>query len=143
MGKKVTLGGELMFPSEYLAAVEFKGRDVTLTIKSVAMENLRMRDGSTEAKPVLSFAETEKRLVLNKTNADSIAHLYGHEAKAWIRKRVSLYPTQARFGRETVDAIRVREKVPASKQASAKDQTPNPGGDDAGNVQNPGDGANA
>ena len=29
---KCTLDGELMFPSDYLASVEFKGRDVTLTI---------------------------------------------------------------------------------------------------------------
>lgn len=113
MASKVTLGDQLLFPSDYLAAVEFKGRDVTLTIAKVAREELQMKGGVKEKKVVVYFAKTEKKLVLNKTNADSIAQLYGTQAEAWVGKRVTLFPTTTQCGREVVDCIRVRETVPA------------------------------
>lgn len=122
MGSKVTLGGELMFPSDYVAAVEFKGKDVTLTIVSVKLEELVMVGGTKKKKPVVCFAETKKKLVLNKTNADSIAVMYGGEARTWAGKRITLYPTKAKFGREMVDAIRVREVVPQQTE-TAPEQT--------------------
>ena len=103
MASKVTLGNELLFPSDYLAAVEFRGRDVTLTVASVFKDELKMRGGKSETKPVLSFRETKKKLVLNKTNADSIAEMYGTEAAEWVGQRVTFYPTKTQCGRETVD----------------------------------------
>lgn len=126
MASKVTLGGTLMFPNDFLAAVEFKGKDVTLTIASVEIESLRTKGGGNESKPVLKFSETKKKLVCNKTNADSIAQMYGSEAKEWVGKRVTLYPTKAKFGRETVDAIRVREKVPPAPKTSTGDANATP-----------------
>jgi len=124
MPSKVTLEGRLLFPNDYLAAVEFKGKDVTLTVKSVKVEELRMRGGAKESKPVLTFVETPKKLVCNKTNADSIAQMYGSEASAWVGKRITLYPTKTQCGRETVACIRVREKVPPPKPGTAPAQTP-------------------
>lgn len=121
MGSKVTFGGELMFPSDYLAAVEFKGRDVTLTIKAVNMEDLVMVGGGKKRKPVLSFNGTKKKLVLNVTNASAIASMYGAEAKAWVGKKVTFYPTKAKFGRNTVDAIRVRENSQRQETSSPED----------------------
>lgn len=109
MGCKVLLAGKLMFPSDYVSAVEFKGRDVTLTIKSVTVENLKLRGGTSERKPVVHFAETKKRLVLNKTNADSIAQEHGTDADKWLGKKITLYPTKTQCGRDMVDCIRVRE----------------------------------
>lgn len=115
MGSKVTLDGSLMFPSDYVAAVEFKGKDWTLTINSVKVEQLVMVGGAKKTKPVISFSETKKKLVLNKTNADSIASMYGAEASKWVGKRITLYPAKALFGNQTVDAIRIREKEPPPK----------------------------
>lgn len=112
MPSKVTLRGELLFPNDYLAALEFKGKDVTLTIAGIKVEELRMRGGAKENKPVVTFKETKKKLVCNKTNADSIAEMYGREATEWIGKRVTLYPTKTPVGRKMEDCIRVREKVP-------------------------------
>lgn len=130
MASKVTLGNELLFPSDYLAAVEFKGRDVTLTIVKVFKDELKMRGGKSELKPVLSFRETKKKLVLNKTNADSIAEMYGTEATEWVGKRVTFYPTKTQCGRETVDCVRVREVVPQGKPQPtqpARQPDPEPG----------------
>lgn len=114
MSVKVLLHGELMFPSEYLAAVEFKGRDVTLTISGVERQELVMKGNKKDTKPVLTFRETPKKLICNKTNAGSIAEMYGRDAENWVGKRVTFYPTKTTCGRETVDCVRVREKKPAA-----------------------------
>jgi len=106
---KATLNGELLHPSDYVSAVELKGRDVTVTVKDVIREDLRMQGGKSERKPVVLFVETPKKLVLNKTNAAIIADLHGTEAKAWAGKKITLYPTKTRCGSQTVDCIRVRE----------------------------------
>lgn len=110
----------LLFPSLYLAAPELKGKDVTLTIRKLAVESLRTDRGE-EKRPVIYFNETqakapnpakEKRLVLNKTNAMTIATIHGRETDAWVGKRITLYPTRvAAFG-EDRDAIRVRATAP-------------------------------
>lgn len=112
MAQKVLLEGKLLHPSNYLAAVEFQGRDVTLTIQSVQREELALAKGGKEMKPTITFRETPKKLVVNKTNADSIAQLYGHVADEWAGKRVTLYPARTLVGRDEVDCIRVRETVP-------------------------------
>lgn len=110
MASKVTLDGKLMFPKDYIAAVELQGRDWTLTITGVQREDLVMQGGAKKNKPVLTFAETKKKLVVNSTNADSIATMYGGEARTWIGKRITVFPTKTTCGRDTVDCIRVREK---------------------------------
>lgn len=106
---KPTLGGELMFPNDYLAAEEFQGKTVTLTITGIKKEALRTNAGSTEDKFILTFKETPKKLVLNKTNAVTIAGQHGTKAEAWVGKQISLYPTTCMaFGSET-DCIRIKD----------------------------------
>lgn len=101
----------LMYPSDFLAAADFRGKDVTLTIVSVSVDELPLA-GSTkkEKRPVLRFKETKKKLVLNKTNAKSIAKAFGPMTATWTGKRPTFFPTTTRFGKETVECIRVREK---------------------------------
>ena len=103
-----------MFPTDYLAAAEFRGKDVTLTIKSVSMEDLPIAGRSDkERRPVVRFEETPKKLVLNKTNAKSIAKLHGPQTSDWCGERVTLYPTTTKFGSEVVECVRVRDSKPA------------------------------
>lgn len=123
---KPTLDGKLLFPRDYVSAEEFKGKDVTLTIAGIALEDLQLRAGGKKRKPVLSFRETRKKLVLNVTNAESIARIHGVRAEEWLGKPITLYPTQAQFGRETVSCIRVRlpraqSPAPASSASAAAD----------------------
>jgi hypothetical protein len=114
--KKALFGAELMFPGNFVAAVELKGRDATVTISAVEKADLP-REGSSKKDvcPVLSFAETPKKMVLNKTNASTIVGLYGSQAKEWVGKRITLYPTTTKFGGEIVDCIRVRPDAPPEK----------------------------
>lgn len=78
---------ELLYPSRFIKAPDLKGQDFTLTISSVRGEKIQGR-----IKAVMSFVETSKELVLNRTNADFIALMFGREMNAWIGKRITIYP---------------------------------------------------
>ena len=126
------LDDELMHPSDYLSAPEFKGRDVTLTIESVGKSDLFLKGGKKKKKPVFTFKETPKKFVCNATCADSIAQMYGTQAREWIGKRITLYPTKTTFGKDTVDCVRVREKVPGEAAKPKQDEPPEQGGSQDG-----------
>lgn len=120
MASKIILGDELLFPSKYLCHADLGGSDLTLTIASIGKQDLVMKGGGKKVKPVLSFKDHPKEFVLNVTNAESIAHMYGWKAEAWVGRRVTFFPTKAKFGKEMVDAIRVREQAPRDAAAQTK-----------------------
>lgn len=102
-----------VFPSQYVAAADLRGKDVTLEIKSVTLEQMRTHGDKMAQKPVLWFQKATKGMVLNSTNARIIAKLYGDETDGWPGKSVTIYPARVKAFGETVDAIRVREVRPA------------------------------
>ena len=117
---KPMLDSKLLYPTEYLASEEFLGKDVTLTIKGISIDNLRMADGGVEQKPVLTFTKTDKKLVLNKTNATTIAELHCAEARDWVGKQITLFPTTCTAFGKNVDCIRIRPTVKQSQPADDK-----------------------
>ena len=72
------------------------------------MDELVIRGGRREEKPVIHLKGEDKMLVLNKTNAETIAALYGGETDDWRGKQLVIFPTDVTFGRERVLAIRMR-----------------------------------
>ena len=122
----------LLFPTQYLSAADLRKEDRTVTIRGVTVDELKTSQGS-EKKPCVYFEETkaaadrdgkkEKRLVLNKTNAMTIASLYGYEVDEWKGKRITLYPTQADAFGKTVDCIRVRPTVPPAAAPAEPTET--------------------
>ena len=106
-------GKELMFPSDYLSAVEFDGQDVTLTIKTIEKQDLVKVGGSKERKWVIQFEETPKKWVLNTTNAGLIVPIHGNQATKWVGKKITLFPTICEaFGDPETPCIRVRKEAP-------------------------------
>lgn len=100
---------DLMFPSMYLRAVDFEGKPVTLTVREVHRDNLRLANGGKTEKYILSFVETEKMFVLNKTNAKAIAkHLQEPKAVNWPGAKLTLSPDQCEAFGEIVPCIRVK-----------------------------------
>ncbi len=96
-----------LFPSRFLKAGELKGRDVTLTISGIALEDLPQDKGGTRVRGILSFNGTKKQLVLNRTNGEAIKALFGRDTGEWIGKRVTFYP--AHINMEIAEwAVRVR-----------------------------------
>lgn len=93
------------FPSNYLQATDLKNRNVTVTIARYDREEIGRER---RIKPVLYFNGAKKGLVLNKTNARTIANSYGTNLDKWVGRQITLYPRLVDFGGDEVLAIRVR-----------------------------------
>lgn len=91
------------FPSTYLKAADLQGRNVTVT-----MDHVKMEDIGGDHKPILYFRGKEKGLVLNKTNSNNISAAYGYETDAWAGQTIELFPTMVDFQGKSVEAIRCR-----------------------------------
>lgn len=102
------------FPSNYLKAADLQGRPVTVAMANVSYE--KMGD---DTKLVLYFAGKDKGLVLNKTNANNIAAIYGTDTDGWVGKSVVLVEALVDFQGRSVPAIRVRgPAVPTNRQSA-------------------------
>ena len=90
----------------------YKAADIAqplkLTIK-VADEAEFGKEGEASKKKIaLSFVESDKTLVLNKSNAVSLASIFGNtDAMAWAGKKITLFKTKVKFQGNYVDSIQV------------------------------------
>ena len=110
------------FPGTYLKADDLKGKEPTVTIDRVAMEDI-----GGEHKPVLYFQGKDRGMVLNKTNSTNIASMYGPETDAWTGKIVTLFTAHVDFQGKTVPAIRIKPPAspdPAMQAPQAPDYGP-------------------
>ncbi len=100
----------LLHPSRFLHSQEFKGKDVTLTIARIEMEELEDENNKKKMKGVISFQESPKLLVINRTNSDCLKGMFGRETDAWIGKRITFYPAPFynNFTKEHTTCIRVK-----------------------------------
>lgn len=106
---------DTMFPAPYLRAAELQGQEPGLTISGVAIEKVAQN----EEKPVLHFQEGCKGLVLNKTNAKTLAAAYGPDTAGWGGRPVVLFVTQTqRPSGEPCEGIRLRVPVAAPPAAA-------------------------
>lgn len=108
------------FDRQYLGAwdlVDAQGRprDVTVEIERVVAGELVSEGNKKTRKPIIHLRGKEKRLAANVTNCRTIAGLYGTDVRQWVGKLITIYPTTTKFGRETVDCIRIRPSVPRGK----------------------------
>lgn len=110
------------FPSSYLKSSDVE-LDTTYTIAAVTIETLGQGKNA-EQKPVISFEETDKTLVCNKTNGKAIAGMYGDEMESWKGKRITLYATEVEYGGEQMMGIRVRMRKPTAARAPEVAATP-------------------
>jgi hypothetical protein len=96
-----------LYPGRFLKADLLKGKKVTLTIKNVDIEELIGENNKAAAKVIVSFAERPLELVLPKTNGECLRRMFGNNPHQWVGKRVTLFPSTTKFGRDTVDCIRI------------------------------------
>ena len=99
------------FDSRFLRVFALNGQPRVCTITDVK-ELLSKGKDESKLQLLVFLEEFDKPWAINITNSESIALLHGDKPSAWVGKRVELYPTKTRFGREVVDCIRVRDKVP-------------------------------
>jgi hypothetical protein len=125
---KVTFRGKPLIPSKYLEAADLQGKRVPVVIDSVHEQaKLKSDRGDDETKPLFRLRGKDKGWVLNSTNLDSIAEVYGHEADKWIGKVVVIYAAKVKAFGEYWQAIRVdvdatRARADAAKKAPPQQQ---------------------
>ena len=101
------------FPSDYLKASDLGDASPTVTIESVELVDVGQgRDK--EQKILIRFAGKKKGLICNKTNANTIAKLYGPETDGWVGQKIILQAREVEFAGEMVWAIRVSLQKPAA-----------------------------
>src|SRR5690349_21524144 len=81
-----------LYPGRFIKVGELKGKNVTLRIADVDLEELGM-DSDKKTKGVISFEKTPKKLALNKTNGLCIREMFGKTLANWIGKRITLFPS--------------------------------------------------
>lgn len=81
-----------LYPGRFIKAGELLGKKVTLTISDVELEGLLGEDGKEKAKAIISFRESEKKLVTCKTNGICIKEMFGKKIDDWIGKRITIFP---------------------------------------------------
>ena len=94
-----------MFSGSFLKAADLQGKRVRVNIEWVGQEMLRDDKGGEQEKIVVQFRKRDKKLVLNKTNAETIARMLGDDTDDWIGKEIQLYPAQVNFAGQMVPEI--------------------------------------
>jgi hypothetical protein len=105
------------FPSKYLKAADLNDEQHLLIMERAEFEQL-----GDDRKLILYFQNQKKGLVLNKTNANTIAAQYGDDTDEWIGKEIVLFEAMVDFQGKTGPAIRVRApKKKAPPKPAPKD----------------------
>ena len=105
---------KLMVNPNYLGAYSLApGEDMILTIKNICQEEVTGPNNKKEVCVVAHFEEKQKPMILNKTNMKVITKLYKTPyIQDWSGKKIRIYATEVKFGKELVDALRIREIIP-------------------------------
>lgn len=108
------------FPSKYLKASDFE-QPALLKMGRTEFETI-----GNDRKLILYFEGQEKGLALNKTNANTIAKIYGDDTDDWKGQEIVLFEAMVDYKGETVAAIRVRapKKKPAPAKQEMSDEIP-------------------
>jgi len=92
------------YQSPWLKASDLQGRPVAVVVEKVTVEDIRQQNGAKEARVVVDFRGKAKRLICNKTQAQTFADLARTEEFArWVGLSVVLEPSTTRSGQATID----------------------------------------
>ena len=107
-----------MFPGRFLRAVDLDGKPpVDVAIRDVVQQQMFSRKHQAEVSGWVAYfrhkgKDLERGLVLNVTNANSIAGIVGSDDSTdWPGHSITLFVTDVRVGGHTERGIRVREPV--------------------------------
>lgn len=106
-----------IFQSDYLKADDFggiEGRPVLATISHTTIET--MNDNT--QKICLHLRDYDKGILLNKTNATTIAAYAGPDTDEWGGKQVVIYVAMVDYQGKSTEGIRLRQ--PKNKPAPAQ-----------------------
>ena len=96
-----------VFKSKYLKTEDLNGKATRRRIESVVVEEVGMDDDKQE-RAIVYFERTEKGMILNATNWDTLEEAFGPESDAWAGHIIELYPTHTKYKGQRVPAMRMR-----------------------------------
>jgi hypothetical protein len=102
------------FPSKYLKSADLQGTAQRVKIRDVVSEDI-----GGDRKLIIYFAGKQKGMVLNKTNARTIADVFGDETDNWITGEIEVFAMKVDFQGRMVDGLRVRVPRPSTNKTSA------------------------
>lgn len=107
------------FPSKYLKSADLKGKMAKLQIAHVDSEEI-----GKDRKLVAYFRGKERGMVLNKTNAKTIAEAFGDETDNWTGADIEVFSMKVDYQGRMVDGLRVRipEQPPKAPAAATRPQ---------------------
>ena len=118
-----------MYPSAYIKAtdlVESDQPEPVLQISDCTMEEMPAFEGDpAKDSPVLTFTNSNKKLVLNRTNANMIAFLHGEETDGWQGKLILQHTPPVEFRGNSRPGIRVKDTVPSGQITAAENNNDN------------------
>ncbi len=91
MAHKKPVDWDELYPGRFIKAGEFNGKKVTLTIKSIDLDELVDDEGKSKVKGVIAFEETPRQLPLNKTNGICLRAMFGRKVQEWVGRKVILF----------------------------------------------------
>ncbi len=109
-----------MFPPKYLKTDDLV-QPAIYTIREITVEVF-----GDDKKNVVYFIESEKGLVLNRTNAEVLRQLYGDETDLWTGKKIVAYRDKVLFQGKTVPCCRLREPKKAATAQKPEPLDPDP-----------------
>ena len=115
-----------LYGGKYLKAEDI---DEDFTSKIVDVTTEAFENGS---KAVLSLEGEDRRLVVNKTNAESLRAVFGKNLRDWIGKSIDVRRERAIFAGKSVPALRVyptRRGAPPTRAVPAGSSAAEPNGE--------------
>ena len=103
-----------LYPSNYLKSSDLGTRKVRVVVLDVRQESV-----GDELKPCMYFANKDKGIVLNKTNALMMEFHFGAETDDWHGKEILLKAEPTTFQGKAMMGIRI--EVPVTEVAPAPD----------------------
>jgi hypothetical protein len=98
-------------------------KDVALTIKGcISGDVYNPKSNETNNQYQILFEESDKKLILNKTNLKTCVKLFGgSETDNWIGRRIAVYAEWIKVGKDTVLGVRIRDKEPPPRQPTRRE----------------------
>jgi hypothetical protein len=94
-----------LYPGGFIKAADVKDGPLTLTIDKVTQQEMR---NTGDIKPVLSFTNESRELILNVTNCKAIAEIFGNHTSNWAGCMIELYGDTTEYSGSRVPCLRVR-----------------------------------
>lgn len=110
------------FNYDYMGAYSLpEGKDVIVTIKETKKEMVKGVKGKKEECFICYFTDSEKPMILNRTNCKMIEKLYGTPfIEEWKDKKIQLYSAKVDVFGETTDGLRIRDFKPEDEPNNAE-----------------------